>query len=78
MSDPTYEIGQKVRVKKKIFEQGEDHFPGLLADPSETLFVRQLKKHEKGWDLYLAHDMEMKNSFGVEYSEVEPIEADHE
>lgn len=70
-----YEVGQKVRALKSLYDAPDGDSPGgCLCQVNEVLIIRDVKLDSKFWPLHISHEHITNNSFGVKLDEVELIE----
>lgn len=70
-------IGDKVKLLKDIWEDGDDHHPsGYIAKEGEILIVRNVVEPESTshFPIYISHEYITNKSFGVMPDEIEQIE----
>lgn len=65
-----YEVGQRVRLLRDIWEDGEDLPPGVIARRGAELVVRKIG--DGPFPLHVSHEEITDRTFGVRESEVEP------
>lgn len=69
----SYQIGQRVRLLKDIYEHTDDYAPGgYLALAGEELIVRRFTPG-KCFPVSVSHEHITNNSFGVELDEIEAV-----
>lgn len=71
MSDTVVAIGDRVRLTKSIWDDGEDHHPpGWLARAGEVLIVRT-DQHPKTGRIAVSHEQVKGRSFWISSDEYE-------
>lgn len=70
-----YKVGDKVRLLRDIYDDGEDHHPpGYIGLVGEIVVIRSiLKSAEAGERIYVSHENITNNSFFVYSREIKPV-----
>lgn len=71
MAPRTFNVGERVKLRRDVYEHADDHSPGgYLARAGEVLVVRYVTPGGH-WLYRVSHNEITNNSFGVTADEIE-------